>query len=216
MWCVGLECPGSQPHFVCDLCLSGYVKAQCSQELRLVGKRQAKVFCPLVGHGCTSELTGTAGGHTAPYADPELAQHLDPVLFQAYLHAKISLMEQDLGQRMEEEKKQQIQAELGRLRALDERERRLHLACRHVREEVLTLKCPRCHQAFLDFNGCFALSCSRCDCGFCAWCLADCGEDAHAHIRDQKCRHSNGEVFGDLAKLKRVQRNQRIKTLVFL
>ena len=24
------------------------------------------------------------------------------------------------------------------------------------------IKCPRCSQAFVDFTGCFALSCSRC------------------------------------------------------
>ena len=32
-------------------------------------------------------------------------------------------------------------------------------------EGILTLCCPRCKQAFLDFDGCFALSCSRCSAG---------------------------------------------------
>ena len=49
---------------------------------------------------------------------------------------------------------------------------------------TLTLSCPQCHQAFLDYNGCMALTCSRagCGCGFCAICQADCGKDAHGHV----------------------------------
>ena len=45
---------------------------------------------------------------------------------------------------------------------------------------------PFC-QAYDDFAGCAALACSRCPCRFCAWCLADCGDDvdgAHAHVRN--------------------------------
>jgi len=48
---------------------------------------------------------------------------------------------------------------------------------------VLTLRCPRCKTAFMDFEGCFALQWGNgtCRCGFCAWCLTDCGTDAHTH-----------------------------------
>jgi len=49
-------------------------------------------------------------------------------------------------------------------------------------DEILTLRCPRCKQAFLDFDGCFALKCNVCSCGFCGWCLKDCGNDAHSHV----------------------------------
>ena len=60
----------------------------------------------------------------------------------------------------------------------------------------LTLKCPRCTQAFTDFHGCFALICSRpnCKCTFCGWCLADCGVDprhsasCHRHVANCKAR----------------------------
>jgi hypothetical protein len=51
-----------------------------------------------------------------------------------------------------------------------------------VVEEILTLHCPRCAQAFFDFEGCFALKCSKCPCNFCGWCLEDCGKDAHPHV----------------------------------
>ena len=67
---------------------------------------------------------------------------------------------------------------------------------RHVVEDILTLKCPRCAQAFTDFHGCFALICSRrnCKCTFCGWCLADCGVDprhsasCHRHVANCKAR----------------------------
>jgi hypothetical protein len=51
-----------------------------------------------------------------------------------------------------------------------------------VIDEILTLRCLRCAQAFLDFEGCFALECGTCPCRFCGWCLRDCGTDAHPHV----------------------------------
>jgi hypothetical protein len=50
---------------------------------------------------------------------------------------------------------------------------------------LLELSCPRCKRRFFDFDGCFALTCSGnggCGCGFCAYCLEDCGADAHKHV----------------------------------
>jgi hypothetical protein len=38
----------------------------------------------------------------------------------------------------------------------------------HIAEHILTLHCPECAMAFLDFTNCFALWCARCDCAFCA------------------------------------------------
>lgn len=53
----------------------------------------------------------------------------------------------------------------------------------HIRERIMNLQCPRCHAVFADFDGCTALTCARCRCGFCGVCFADCGRDAHAHIQ---------------------------------
>ena len=79
----------------------------------------------------------------------------------------------------------------------------------HVIEKIFTLACPLCGTAFLDFNGCCALTCSKpgCGCGFCAYCLEDCGDDAHAHV--SKCFKfgSRADMFGDF---KTVQNNRRI------
>ena len=65
---------------------------------------------------------------------------------------------------------------------VDETEREAHKLRMKIVDDVLTLRCPRadCRKAFVDFTGCFALICSSvtCRCGFCAWCLKDCGTDA--------------------------------------
>ena len=65
-------------------------------------------------------------------------------------------------------------------------------ARKHIVEKILNLACPRCAQVFDNFTGCYSLSCSRCPCKFCAYCLADCGGDAHSHVTT--CTH---RVDGD-------------------
>uniref|UniRef100_A0A7S3AK67 RING-type domain-containing protein n=1 Tax=Haptolina ericina TaxID=156174 RepID=A0A7S3AK67_9EUKA len=79
---------------------------------------------------------------------------------------------------------------------MGERERRLSAARTRILEENLTLKCPRCKQAFFDFQGCTALDCSRCSCKFCGWCLHDCGDkDAHPHVANCDVKPPECDVF---------------------
>jgi hypothetical protein len=73
----------------------------------------------------------------------------------------------------------------------------------------LTTKCPRCKQAFIDLEGCFALTCGniQCRCGFCAWCFQDCGSDAHRHVPNCSWGVVDGQrlgVFGDVSLLNQV------------
>ena len=70
---------------------------------------------------------------------------------------------------------------------MEEVQRKVLAARKHVEEEILTSKCPRCRTAFLDFVGCCALQCSHCPCNFCAWCGADCGDSAAAHRHVAAC-----------------------------
>ena len=91
---------------------------------------------------------------------------------------------------------------MARLEAMDEEQREVHAARVHLIEDVLTLKCPRCGQAFLDFDGCFALTCSRCGCGFCGWCLHDCGDDAHRHVANCAFNLAGGEVYSTQEKFR--------------
>jgi hypothetical protein len=77
--------------------------------------------------------------------------------------------------------------------SLDERQRRVEAAMRV--QEVLTDKCPRCEA---DYANCSALTCRRCGCGFCAWCLRDCGADAHEHVANCPLNVTPGrQVFAE-------------------
>lgn len=58
----------------------------------------------------------------------------------------------------------------------------LHQLIRSKYANDLVLKCPNCATAFIDFDGCLALTCENCKAGFCALCLENCG-DAHNHLQ---------------------------------
>jgi hypothetical protein len=77
-----------------------------------------------------------------------------------------------------------------------------------IHDEILTLKCPRCKKAFLDFEGCFALKCSNCPSSFCGWCLADCGSDAHPHVRECPHKLNKDAYFGTEAEFKKAMRKK--------
>ena len=64
-----------------------------------------------------------------------------------------------------------------------------------VVNEILTLRCPRCQQAFFDFDGCFSIRCSTCQCSFCGWCLKDCGSDAHSHVKTCKFKPTSADSY---------------------
>ena len=79
---------------------------------------------------------------------------------------------------------------------MDEVQRKVLKASHHVREQILNCKCPRCGQVFVNFDGCFALKCSRCPCGFCGWCLEDSGsDDAHEHVRTCRQKPAGADLF---------------------
>eukprot|EP00929_Paragymnodinium_shiwhaense_P066224 TRINITY_DN33192_c0_g1_i2.p1 TRINITY_DN33192_c0_g1~~TRINITY_DN33192_c0_g1_i2.p1 ORF type:complete len:1248 (-),score=333.73 TRINITY_DN33192_c0_g1_i2:377-4120(-) len=150
----GLECghsgaDGHDPHFVCRPCLEQHVQAACGQELRLRQAAEGRVHCP--GRPCDADA----------YTDVDLAKRLAADVFRRYTEARLDLLEQRKAAELEGQMQTRLDAELRRLQALDEQQRRVRAVRNHIVEEILTLKCPRCGQAFLDFVGCFALQCSR-------------------------------------------------------
>ena len=52
-----------------------------------------------------------------------------------------------------------------------------------IAEELLTLHCPECGMAFIDFTNCFALWCGLCDCAFCAYCQKSCRRERNDYER---------------------------------
>ncbi|GKY91871.1 hypothetical protein MPSEU_000158700 [Mayamaea pseudoterrestris] len=69
-----------------------------------------------------------------------------------------------------------------------------------VIDEILTLRCPRCQQAFFDFDGCFAIRCGVCPCSFCEF---------HAAQRARRTQ----QLKDFLEKLPVSQRETTIKAL---
>jgi serine/threonine protein kinase len=169
----GLVC--AEGHFHCRGCLG-----RLTADLLEVGNvakrklREGQVMC------CRYPAECRAPG----FLDRELVALLQADVAQAYLGGRIEALQALDRAALEGQLRQELAEELRRLAVLDQRERRVVVARRHIEEEILQMRCPRagCWRAFLDFDGCFAVSCSACPCKFCGWCLQDCGDvDAHPH-----------------------------------
>eukprot|EP00960_Hanusia_phi_P063261 765425-Hanusia_phi.AAC.4 len=65
-------------------------------------------------------------------------------------------------------------------------EHRACLCAQHIRNNLLQPFCPCCKVAFVDFEGCFALTCGNCHAGICGWCLGSTTDvhptDPHQHV----------------------------------
>jgi hypothetical protein len=189
-------------HFLCDECFKQQVVSQSCDELRKLEARNGIVVCAF----CRPEDAANIGAGT-------ILQHAGNEGFNAYMNASKKVIETKLSKEIHEEEKKRFATEQERLAKMDEKQRKVHRHCLHVREELLTLKCPRqnCRQAFLDFDGCFALTCDACGCGFCAWCLEDCGEDAHAHVA--ACPDGQGGYHGEYKAFNEAQRKRRLRVV---
>lgn len=196
----GVQCRGSQEqHFLCNDCFSRHVETESKADLYQLEKRKGRVFCP--GNGCKD----------APYSDADIAQHVPEQIFAVYNDGMKKLIENQLAKEIRQEERDRLEREQARLAAMDKLQREVHDSRKHIVEELLTLKCPRpgCRQAFVDFTGCFALTCSRCSAGFCAWCLADCGSDAHGHVPDCPENPQRGNVYGQAVDFDQSQKERR-------
>ncbi len=171
---LGIEC--SAGHFHCRDCILNLV----TDSLDIVNKgkrelRDGRIMCWKFPSECRA----------AGFQDRDLAKHLSVSQFEAYLGARMEILQKKMEFELEDKMKQQLSEQLKVLVAMSEKEREISLARRHIEEQILQMRCPRpaCRKAFYDFDGCFAISCSSCPCKFCGWCLKDCGDDAHPHCR---------------------------------
>uniref|UniRef100_A0A0G4G9U7 Protein kinase domain-containing protein n=1 Tax=Chromera velia CCMP2878 TaxID=1169474 RepID=A0A0G4G9U7_9ALVE len=188
----GVSCTDRARHFLCAECLNRQMDAHTRIDAEYSDVRArfkaagSKVSC--CASGCPSDA----------YPHTELSRHLQPDIHSQWEAARQEAAEERLRAEMETEYEQRLQRALME----DGAQRRV----REIVEEVLTLKCPRCRSAFLDFRGCVALTCARCSCGFCGYCLQDCGADAHAHV--PQCPLGEG-MFVCVRRWKELQRQRQ-------
>ena len=147
-------------------------------------------MCPMFSEAVPKEQRCPAKA----FDDRDVARFCQAETFNEYNRQKLALKEKQIVEQVEKDFEERLAREKQRAMETSSAEEKLLLAKEHVIEKVLTLSCPRCEQAFVDFDGCFALRCARCQAGFCAYCLADCGRDAHAHIPAVRVREASHKV----------------------
>jgi len=170
----GVLCPSG--HFVCRTCLDPLVGAHVEKPLAERTADCGHIRCP--DSDCQYRLEPQA-----------IAREVPRACFDSFLRSLSEVTEKmardKLLQEIEEERLRQPVDVIEQHR-------------RYLMDRILTLVCPRCRQAFVDFDGCLALSCGGCGADFCGYfcelwtmsCLLisrfsrlmDCGEDAHAHV----------------------------------
>ena len=165
----GLACPNG--HFLCDECLGDYFTSRVN--IGTIQTDLLKLPCPEPDCGLPS---------FAPLR--LIAMHLPPIaigLILNNLEAILEILTRERGQ-------QQNPPDNVQQRPPPDPHDDIQPARRYVIDDILTIKTPCCRRAFIDFDGCSALFCVICPHhrrAFCAMCLAPCGSNAHAHVREQ-------------------------------
>jgi hypothetical protein len=191
-------------HFTCWECFDSYVEAAKQPgAISSYVDKDGHLTCP--SHGCKT-----------PYDITSLTSGAPKPVVEKIVNLKIDMKLAKERQIIQKEEKEIMKKELEKIVKMDAFEREVEMLRTQIIDNILTLRCPRCFVAFVDFDGCFALTCGKhgCGCGFCAWCLADCGTDAHSHVPNCPNNPLPGKpVYGELAAWKRVQNISRLEKI---
>jgi hypothetical protein len=191
----GLSC--GEQHFVCNDDLALLTVHFCSLSLAEIARRGA--------------LRCSEGGcKSTAWSNADLARALSEAQFTAYIDKLRAVSENRVLVEQQQRHQADLAAQERRLRGEMARDEEITAHRRHITNNLLCLRCPRCEQVFVDFVNCFALTCGKCRAGFCAWCLHDCGEDAHRHVNN--CAHNTTQprnVYGTEAQFEHAQRERR-------
>jgi len=133
---IGLRCGGEESHFICAPCLNDFCESEAADEPRRVEQRGGRIFCPL------KRFDGGDGGcDSCAFDDVTLARVLDKKAFAAVQKSRHGIVEAEAARRADAVSQQQMDA---KLRQLEELGVEVFKHCEHIREEILTMKCPRC------------------------------------------------------------------------
>jgi hypothetical protein len=180
------------------------VQSSISDELSKQDLRGGRLACPL------RTFPHTEGScDAACYDDRVVAKQVDAATFEAYLQVRSKLAEAKIAREANAEMERQIATAIKRMEANGPK---VFQTQKHICDEILTMRCPRCKMAFADWDGCNALYCTYagCGCNFCAFCLKDCGggvkfgqnqierrgdDEVHKHVNE--CKYAKGIGHGN-------------------
>ena len=198
---MGFTCP--KGHFQCWECFEQNVEQAFKPGAvgKAINRENGNLFCPIPR--CNEEI-------------PLLSLAKEKVpdnIFKMYEKQRFDFEASKVVERALKEQKERLNKEREKLMAiLDKEERDAELMRLDIVENILTLRCPRCKTAFIDYTGCIALTCGKCHAGFCAVCLKDCGNDAHGHIGTCSENKSNN-IYLRETEFKEIHRKKR-ETLI--
>eukprot|EP00930_Biecheleria_cincta_P086782 TRINITY_DN76027_c0_g1_i1.p1 TRINITY_DN76027_c0_g1~~TRINITY_DN76027_c0_g1_i1.p1 ORF type:complete len:793 (-),score=121.21 TRINITY_DN76027_c0_g1_i1:345-2723(-) len=182
----GVQC--AEGHTTCDECFEQHVKFRLAPDNKHLFYVDKGVCCPhMEQFGAGSKLESCK---MRAFSDQVVATHTSPGVYKLYSTATREAHEKDVREQTERNVEARLRADRSNNYDSDAHMRQ------HIIENILTNKCPRCGQAFYDFEACSALKCKRpgCKCAFCAFCFKDCGRDAHKHVGSCPLNPS-GELF---------------------
>jgi hypothetical protein len=194
---MGFAC--SKAHFICWDCLGDHVMHATGPDSvgKAINEKSGNLLCP---SGCNDEIT------MLNIAKEKVPERIFTLIEKqkADFNTK-KTVEKELKQQ-EERLRKEYEALMN---IKDEEEREAARMRLDIVNEVLTLRCPRCKLAFLDYEGCAALTCaaSTCKAGFCAMCLKDCGADAHPHV--PRCPENRSGMYVPAAVFKEHHRKRQ-------
>ncbi|CAE8651924.1 unnamed protein product, partial [Polarella glacialis] len=199
----GVFCPG-KAHFFCAGCLANFLVAFKTAEYADQKQGKGRALCPMKDSD-------------TPFGDAALVAFVPQDVFDDYLHIRIKVAEKGIQEQFEkenaakiEELKEKLAKATGGSEQMELDKHRLF-----IMDDIFTLKCPRCKLAFLDYDACSAITCAGCKCGFCSYCLEDCGKDAHKHFfnNNSKCPNEGGPLFIEHKKWLGYQSNRKAQLL---
>ena len=182
-----------------------------------------------------------AAGVYVPCAAPAFSESLicsmvSDDLFQRFMQVRARLAtllaEEDMHRKLQDFKRlteeEYEQRYLDRVKANEEERCRAEASRhrRHITSRILTLSCPRCGLGYVDHVGCAAVKCRQeyldaagrrqrvgCGCSYCAFCLKDCGNDAHEHVRtcEYRVQDMDDGYFASASQYQRSQNRRRIR-----
>ena len=202
----GVECTAAAAkHFLCDGCFEVSVVSQVSADYRGEFVRHASQ--------CVCQFCLPAS--VSAFSDRQLANHTSDVLFAQYRKATEEVVQVRVTRQVTSEllrkHKENIAVMRQEIANASAQERIIFEHRLTIVEEILTLTCQHrgCGAAIFEFDACFAVRCNLCGNDFCAWCLLDCGRDAHEHVK--RCPESKhpGSVYGTKEQFEDHQNGRR-------